>query len=182
MDLIHPDYGTFFGEQLVLMVQTAKKHGVSIQRILEETSRALGPVVAGEAAEGFATPEEGRNDLLTREGGTVSLSHAAKLYRQPLGVSRQALTDQIRKGNVIAYQSGKRGYVLPVWQFRPEGGLLPGLEKVLEALRAHPGYGSLLPFTFFLQEHPVTDYRTPLAALRDGKLDQVLTAVAADIR
>jgi len=110
------------------------------------------------------------------------LTKAAQLYRHPRGVSRQALTDQIRKGKVIAYQSGKRAYVVPAWQFRREGGLLPGLEKVLEALQAHPFYSSLLPFTFLLQEHPLTDGETPLTALRAGKLDKVLAAADAEGR
>jgi hypothetical protein len=40
-----------------------------------------------------------------------------------------------------------------------------------------PGYDQLSPFTFFLQEDPVADGRTPLAALRDGDIKKILDAV-----
>src|SRR5256885_8589123 len=97
------DYASYFSHHLSFLVGEAKKNGVTTGRILSETSRVLAPVVAQEAAEGFATPEEGLRELLTAEGGTVPLAEAARLYKHPRGVSRQALTDQIRKGKVIAY-------------------------------------------------------------------------------
>jgi hypothetical protein len=96
-------------------------------------------------------------------------------------VSRQALNEQVKSGKLIAYRSGGGALILPVWQFRPEGGTLEGLDQVISNLREKiPGYGPMVPFTFFLQEHPVTGGKTPLDALRAGKLDQVLAAVRAD--
>jgi hypothetical protein len=89
----------------------------------------------------------------------------------------------IRKGDVIAYHGGGRHYAVPVWQFRREGGVLGGLPEVLRALRTEvPGYGQLSPFAFLLQGDPVTDGRSPLAALRDGETRNVLEAVMARIR
>lgn len=93
-------------------------------------------------------------------------------------MTRQTLTVAIRRGDIIGYPARDGHYRVPVWQFRPEGGLLEGLPEVLRAMREKvPGYDQLSPFTFFLQEDPVADGRTPLAALRDGDIKKILDAV-----
>jgi hypothetical protein len=92
----------------------------------------------------------------------------------------EVLIERIRNLELIAYEFGDGRYAVPVWQFHPAGGLLDGLPEVLAAIREKlPSGGSLVPFAFFLQEDPVTDGKTPLDALRDGKLQQVLKAVNA---
>jgi hypothetical protein len=120
--------------------------------------------------------------MLDAEGGCVSISKACRLFRKPKPVTRQMLTAQIRKGNVIAYHRRGGIYLVPVWQFRPKGGVLNGLTEVLHALRSRiPGYGQLYPFTFFLQADPVTSGRKPLVALRNGEIEKVLDAVDGHI-
>jgi hypothetical protein len=123
---------------------------------------------------GYASLEEGLAALIIAEGGCVEVDKACRLYRQPNPVTRRTLIAAIRRGDVIGYQARGGGYGVPVWQFRPEGGVIKGLHKVMRT--KVPGYDELSPFIFFLQEDPVTDGRIPLAALRDGEIKKVLDA------
>jgi predicted RNase H-like HicB family nuclease len=146
------------------------------------SDRNLAAIISEDRGDGRATPEEGRRVLLNAEGGCVSVTKACGLLRKPRPVTKQALIAQIRKGAVIGYHKGGGHYAVPVWQFRREGGILKGLPVILHALRAKvPGYGQISPFTFFLQADPLTDGRSPLAALRDGETLKVLDAVKARI-
>ena len=132
---------------------------------------------------GYASPEEGLKALLEAEGGCVGISEACGLYRKPSPVTSQTLMAQIRKGIVVSYRTTGGQYLVPVWQFRADGGLLEGLAEVLTALRAIvPGNDQLSPFAFFLQPDPSTDLCTPLAALRNGELQKVLKATECYLR
>lgn len=163
------------------LVTAAVESGVPAFAVAGMIGRELRPHIGSESIrDGYATPEEGLAFLLHAGGGCVSVNEACKLFRKPRPVSPQALTEQIRKGNVIAYLSGGGQYLVPVWQFRPEGGVLNGLPEVLAAMRSKiPGAGQLTPFTFLLQADPVTGGRTPLEALRSGDLQRVLEAIDA---
>lgn len=164
--------------QIQAIYKSAAEFGVSSKEILKMLSRETRPYLEAEIREGYATPEEGLAELLTAERGCADSSEARMLFHKPNGVSRQALSERIRAGDLIAYQTGGDRWVLPRWQFRPEGGLLPGLPEVLARIRgALPQASPLFPFTFFLQADPVCGGRTPLQALRDGDLDTVLRAV-----
>jgi hypothetical protein len=176
------DFLGFYSQHLNLLVRQAKDAGVSTADLLASTSEVLAPVVTEESAEGFASAEEGLQFLLNQEGGTAPIADAGKLYRPGDGATRQALTQQIQRGNLIAVKSGQRGYFLPVWQFARAGGLIEGLDEVLHVLRKHPYYDSLLPFTFFLQRNPITKGEKPLVALRKGRREEVLAAAAAQGR
>ncbi len=140
---------------------------------------ALGALEAPMLGSRRASPEEGRIALISAEGGCVGIGEARRLFRKPRPVSARMLSRQIGMGNVISYRMDGRLRV-PVWQFRPKGGLLNGLPEILRALRRIPGAGQMTPFTFFLQADPVTDCRTPLALLKEGKIRKVLDA--ADVR
>ena len=127
---------------------------------------------------GYASPEEGTSALLAAEGGCVGIDKACRLYRKPNPVTWQTLSAAIRKGDIIAYPTRYGRYWVPVWQFRTEGGVIKGLREILHAMRAKvPGYDELYPFAFFLQPDMATDFRTPLAVLRDGDIKKVLDAV-----
>ena len=153
---------------------------LAAQRV--RADRNLATILSEERSDGRATPEEGCRVLLDAEGGCVSVNEACRLFRKPRPVTRRTLTAAIRKGAVIGYRTGGDHYAVPVWQFRREGGILKGLPVILHALRAKvPGCGQISPFTFFLQADPLTDGRSPLAALRDGETLKVLDAVKARI-
>jgi hypothetical protein len=162
------------------LVATAVECGVPAVAVAAFVGREIRTHISESIREAYATPEEGLTVLLHAEGGCVSVTEACKLFRKPRPVSSQALTEQIRKGSVIGYQTGGGQYLVPVWQFRPEGGVLKGLPEMLAAMRAKiPGAGYLTPFTFFLQGDPVTGGRTPLEVLRAGNLEQVMEAIEA---
>jgi hypothetical protein len=165
-------------EQVHSAFATALRLGVPARVFLDMVSADARSYIEEDLREGYATPEEGLAELLTAEGGCVEASEARMLFHKPNGVSRQAISERIRAGELIAYRSGGDRWVLPVWQFRPQGGLLKGLPEVLRKIREKiPHGGELFPFTFFLQADPVCDGRTPLQALRDGDVDVVLRAV-----
>ena len=160
------------------LFETARDVGLTGREIVELVSAEGRPFVEENVREGYATPEEGLIQLLKAEGGCVDSNEARILFRPPAGVSRQTISEKIRLGELIAYKTGGGTFQLPRWQFRPEGGLIEGMPQVLEKIRGTlPNSSSLFAFTFFLQADPVTEGRTPLEALRKGKLQQVLDAV-----
>lgn len=169
-------------KQMRFLVTTAVESGVPALEVARMAGAEIRPYLDKAIRDGFATPEEGLSDLLGAEGGCVSVAGACKLFRKPKPVTRQALTEQIRNGEVIAYRTGGGHYMVPVWQFRREGGVIDGVPQVLKAIREQiPGGGQLAPFTFFLQADPITGGRTPLEALKAGDLVQTLEAVAGHI-
>lgn len=105
-----------------------------------------------------------RQQLLEAEGGTVSGQKLA----QAIGISRQAIDKRRLANTLIGIDLGERGYAYPVWQIG-----LAGLDLVLAEL------GDLAPWAqalFFLSPNNWLEGETPLAALRRGERDAVLTA------
>lgn len=157
---------------------TAAKLGLPPRKILQWVSAAALPFVEAELQDAYATPAEGLQTLLTAEGGCVDVARARFLFNPLKGVSRQTISEKIRDRELIAYRTGGDRWFLPVWQFRPEGGLLKGLPEVLTRIHERmPQAGELFPFTFFLQADPVIGGRTPLEALKAGELESVLEAI-----
>ncbi|NOY27699.1 MAG: hypothetical protein GXP62_17685 [Oligoflexia bacterium] len=111
-----------------------------------------------------------RRKLLRAEGGTLGATEIAEL----LGISRQAVDKRRRAGQLLAVNTGRRGYRYPVWQLT-QGGALTGLELVLDALGR---FDPWIRFSFFLQPHPALgeDGRRPLDLLREGDVEPVLGA------
>lgn len=175
--------GRFVENQIHSLVDGALEFGVSMRTLSQLMGNALRSRMPARVAAGHATADEGLAYLLEAEGGCVDVGEARLLFRKPGGVTRQALAAQIRKGNVLAYRSGGGDYLVPVWQFRPEGGVLAGLPEVLAEIRGKLDAESpLTAFAFFLQAHPLTGGKPPLDALRAGRLAQVMAAVEADAR
>jgi hypothetical protein len=111
---------------------------------------------------------EARRRLLEAEGGVLRAQDVAAL----LHISRQAAYKRYRAGRLLAVSCGRHGFVFPAWQFVP-GGVLPGLEDVLDALA---GFDPWMKLAFFLEANAATGGKTPLAALRKGNLKEVLRA------
>lgn len=109
--------------------------------------------------------------LLETEGGVISAVEVASL----LGITRQAVDKRRRAGRLIGLTLGRRGYAYPAWQFT-ERGTLPGLERVLEALRGHDPW---MQAAFMVNPNTRLDGETPLSALRRGQTDAVIRAAAA---
>lgn len=174
--------GAFVEQQLHALVEGALHVGVSMGRLSQIMGRAVRSQMPFKVATGYGTSDEGLESLLGAEGGCVEVEQARMLFRKPGGVTRQALAAQIRNGNVLACRSGGGGYAVPVWQFRPEGGVVAGLPETLAAVSEKLGAEPLTAFAFLLQAHPLTGGRTPLEALKAGQLAAVLAAVDADAR
>jgi hypothetical protein len=129
-----------------------------------------GVEIGSDIISGYATPAEGLKELLTVEGGCVTIAEARKRFQRPWVAS------QIKKGEVLAF-SGRYGRVhVPVWQFTPDGeDLIDGMAAVIRAARKAPGK-DLSVFCFMLQPSPMLGLRTPLEALRNGETRQVIAA------
>lgn len=165
-------------QQVHAAFASAVDAGIPARAFLEAVSSEARPYLEEAVREGYATPEEGLVALLEAEGGCVDLATACKLFRRPDGVSRQTLSEKIRARELVAYRSGGDRWLLPKWQFRPQGGLLKGLPDVLKGLcEIHPEPDELFPFTFFLQADPLLDGKTPLEALKTGEIEKVIDAL-----
>lgn len=112
-----------------------------------------------------------KRDLLTAEGGTLTGEQAAA----HLHLTRQAVDKRRRKGQLLAFSLGRRGYAYPAWQFH-EGRVLAGLEQVLAALGE---YSSWTQAMFLTTGDIRLGGRTPLECLRDGHVDAVVVAATA---
>ncbi len=171
------------GAQLRSLLNVGLQFGLSLGRMTTLMGEAVREKLPFLVSSGHATPDEGLAALLAAGGGCVEVEKARHLFRKPHGVTRQALAQQIRNGHVLAYRSGGGDYLVPVWQFRPEGGVWEGLPEVMAAIREKlDGSNPLTVFAFLLQAHPLTGGRPPLEALRGGRLEEVLAAVEADAR
>ena len=105
-----------------------------------------------------------RKYLLEAEGGAVS----AKELAAALGITRQAIDKRRLSGKLIGIDLGKRGYAYPAWQIG-----LARIEAILAELAAYDPWTQAL---FMLSANSWLEGATPLAVLRSGELEKVLTA------
>ena len=70
------------------------------------------------------------NELIEAEGGQIS----AEEFAHRVNVSRETVNQWRQQDRVLGWKRGARNYSYPAWQIH-QGGLLPGLESVLSALR-----------------------------------------------
>ena len=130
---------------------------------------------AGEAADPLATASARgqllRAQLLQAEGGTLTATEVARR----LGLTRQAVEQQRRGGQLLALPSGRRGYAYPAWQFTPDG-VLPGLVDTLADLQVRSPW---MRAAFFLGRNVYLDGASPLAELQRGRVAAVRRAARA---
>lgn len=119
-------------------------------------------------APAFIRGIEAKRRLIEENGGTLTAEKAGEI----LGITRQAVDKRRRAGTLIGLSTGRYGYRYPVWQFT-ESGTLPGLEEALSALASHDEW---MQAAFLTGKNPRLKGRTPVEALKAGKLDQVLNA------
>jgi hypothetical protein len=105
-----------------------------------------------------------REQLLSSEGGVCSTREMA----DALGVTRQAVDKRRKSATLIGVRLGKRGFMYPVWQIG-----LDGLDRVLAELQ---GYDPWTRLAFMLTPNSWLRERTPLDALRNGEIEQVVEA------
>lgn len=162
------------------------------------SSRALGAsLAAGSGIEGLVTAlaspgvfpmESEESGLLLRgiaakrrmleaEGGTLAAEEVERL----LGISRQQVNNRRRQGKLLAVEVGRRGFRYPAWQFDAQGCALKGLALALGELAEADPWSRIL---FFLEANErLTETgsraRTPLEALREGRVEDVRRAARA---
>jgi len=114
--------------------------------------------------------------LLAEEGGCATITEVAKLLR----MSKQGVNRRRQNNRLIAIDRGRKGFAFPRWQFSEDGkhGVLDGLEDVLRILKQQGifGWGVL---SFILNPTVDLNGKTPLQAMRDGQLEDVILAASA---
>ena len=109
-----------------------------------------------------------KRDLLYEDGQPFNSEEVAKL----LHLTWQAVDKRRSKGQLLGISLGRRGYLYPVWQFH-EGKVLPGLDRVLAALKDYEPWTQLM----FLKTGDIRlGGATPLERLKAGDIDAVVWA------
>lgn len=109
-----------------------------------------------------------RDRLKKEEGGHISLDDAARRLK----MTRAETLEHYCEGLIVGWRDGKQ-VRFPVWQFA-KGGLLPGMRRVLEALRQTSQNDDWARMLFFLSSRGSLEGRRPLDLVRDGKIKQAL--------
>jgi hypothetical protein len=96
-----------------------------------------------------------------------------------LKLSKPALLDRYKRGRLLGWRE-KNAIRFPVWQFAETGGLLHGLEEVLQALSGKPSYDDWAKLLFFLNARHSLGGKRPLDLLRQSRTKEVLDLAGAD--
>ena len=94
-----------------------------------------------------------------------------------LGIAPGAVEERRAAGSLVAVPVEGGVFLYPCWQFT-ERGTLPGLPEVLTDLRLHNPH-PLAQVRFFLSRNLRLNEETPLAALRQGRVEDVRQAACA---
>ena len=134
----------------------------------------------GQGSSGKLSPSEARERLaalvvpVADPIETVSSDEATAR----LGLKhRQSVLDRYRRGELIGFETARRGVRFPAEQFLPDGTTLPGTVELLELF---DGNGHRL-WRWLEVSTNLLEGSSPIEALRDGELDRVLGAAAAHI-
>lgn len=153
--------------------------------VIDAVAQALAPI-DGDAARGVRLLTSSRRPVLAERSaaevdvlmrsfqrrrellaGALTTLEVARL----LGTSRQTPHDRVASGSLLAVMD--RGTLrFPAWQFDPDGpdGVVAGLPSVVRALDV----SVLAKVSWLTGLNPLLDDSTPLAALKAGRIDDVL--------
>jgi excisionase family DNA binding protein len=107
---------------------------------------------------------------LAEEGGSISVSEAAKL----LGISRSTVLRRYRERRLLGWRDYFGGQIqLPAWQFSGKG-LLPGFDEVMAVLRRSTHLDDIAGILFFLSQYHSLDGQRPLDCLREENLEAAI--------
>ena len=107
-----------------------------------------------------------RQEMLKKAEGVLSSEKVSEL----LNLSRQAVDKRRTANQLLALTQGRRGYSYPSFQFE-DGKTLDGLDEVLRNLSALDPWMQL---RFFTSPHERLGNKTPIEALRSGRIDDVM--------
>jgi hypothetical protein len=171
----------------VLLIQDRNRAfqelGKQMDLVRQQLEATAALVDAGEEAQqNTDTAEDGfravQDALLSRAGGVLSLTEAAKL----LGISRQALHKRIGSGSALGMMRGNE-IVVPRLQVSTAAGkasILRGIDGVTKLFRDAEA-GGWAELQFLLDPDPNLE-RPPIDALRDGAIEDVLHAARAYVQ
>jgi len=105
--------------------------------------------------------------------GAITTTQVAQL----LGVSRQAVAERERKGQLLCIMEGGQ-LRFPLWQFDPSGasGVVEGLPLVVRALDEVAPTPTLGKIVWLRKANSSLGDLSPIEALRAGRLDEVMAA------
>jgi len=172
------------GRTLTLDIGPAKRKGESrfhITKIL----RPEAPAVEAKPSRPELTPAEARAAL--RHAHARGADAAAELLAGPdmlssdqiaerLGLSREAVLQKRRRGDLLGMEGAKRGVRFPAWQLGPDGLPLSVLRELHEVL-GEPW----AVFRFLRQQYPELGMRTGFEAAADRRRAKDLADLARNI-
>lgn len=120
----------------------------------------------------------GRRQLLRQ---TIGEAEAALRYRVDREVTLGTIRKAVRDKRLVALRGENGELRFPTWQFRRRGGVVPGLREVITSLPPWIIKDDVGVVAFFLNPNPLTKSRSPIQALRSGRMEEVLLA-ALDAR
>jgi hypothetical protein len=110
-----------------------------------------------------------KQQMIEEAGGTMSTEQVSEV----LGITRQAVDKRRASSQLMALTQGKRGNSYPSFQF-DDGKTIKGLENVLKELKT---FDPWMQLAFFASPNDRLGGKTPIRALRSGKLEEVMRAV-----
>ena len=118
-----------------------------------------------------------RGELLVEHGGTCSAEQAARR----LGLSKPAVLERAENGRLLGLRVLKQNAVrFPVFQFAAnDETLIPGLDEVLDVLRAEPSLDAWAKCNFLLSPRDSLKGEAPLSLLRRGQVKKVVALARA---
>lgn len=118
-----------------------------------------------------------REHLKAEEGGHVSADEARRFLNN---VSKTTVLAHYHAGKLLAWKEG-RAFRFPVWQFTPEGGLLPGILEILNILHRSPILDDWGKILFFLNPRNSLSGKRPLDHLRAGNTAPILRLAEGEL-
>jgi hypothetical protein len=115
-----------------------------------------------------------RETLKNREGGHISAEEVASV----LAISKVAVLDRYKKGDLIGWRGAQEAVRFPVWQFN-EAGLTPSIKSILNIWKDASHLDDWAKVLFFLTPLASLNNRCPLELLRKGQTKLVKNVALA---
>jgi hypothetical protein len=126
-------------------------------------------------------PEDfGRRAALLAASNLVWAQHLGPSYttryvRELFGSTKQAVSDRVRRGTLLALRNDNGDLVYPAFQFGPDGQPLSGIAEVIAAFKGAVDTRYTIA-SWLVSPEPELDGRTPIDQLRLGRRDAVTDA------
>ena len=167
-----PEVEDKIDQDLVHLLRTMKslKPTDIVERLRLAVNKAIPSTFKSPLAEALFRGIEAQQRIKESEGGTVSAEEAGRLLQLD---SKQAVIDRYNKHRLLGWREKQGAIRFPVWQFQPQGGVLNGLEEILEILAQSKDLDDWGKVLFFVNPRESLKQQRPLDLLRKGKVDQV---------